>query len=34
VAVVTHCLAIRLAGTRTEPACESEQIQQYVRFVQ
>ena len=33
VAVLTHCLAIRLAGTRAEPACESEEIQQYVRFV-
>ncbi len=33
VAVVTHCLAIRLAAARAEPACESEEIQQYVRFV-
>lgn len=33
VAVVAHCLAIRLAGTRSEPGCESEEIQQYVRFV-
>ncbi|HEX9402661.1 MAG TPA: hypothetical protein VF912_21375 [Anaeromyxobacter sp.] len=33
VAVVTHCLAARLAGPRSEPACESEDIQQYVRFV-
>lgn len=33
VAVVTHCLAVRLGGSRVEPACESEEIQQYVRFV-
>jgi hypothetical protein len=33
VAVVTHCLGRRLAGARSEPACESEEIQQYVRFV-
>lgn len=33
VAVVSHCLGVRLAGTRTEPGCESEEIQQYVRFV-
>lgn len=33
VAVVAHCLAIRLSSTRAEPACESEEIQQYVRFV-
>ncbi len=33
VAVLTHCLAIRLAGTRTVPACESEEIEQYIRFV-
>lgn len=33
VAVVRHCLAIRLSDTRHEPACESEEIQQYVRFV-
>ena len=32
IAVVSHCLGIRLAGTRAEPACESEEIQQYVRF--
>ena len=29
VAVVTHCLAI----SKPEPACESEEIQQYLRFV-
>jgi hypothetical protein len=33
VAVVSHCLGRRLAGARSEPACESEEIQQYVRFV-
>jgi hypothetical protein len=32
VAVVAHCLG-RLSGTRAEAACESEEIQQYVRFV-
>jgi hypothetical protein len=29
VAAVTHCLAI----SKPEPACESEEIQQYLRFV-
>jgi hypothetical protein len=33
VAVVSHCLAVRLQAHRVEPACESEEIQQYVRFV-
>ena len=33
VGVVSHCLAIRFQGRRAEPACESEEIQQYVRFV-
>lgn len=33
VAVVSHCLAVRLTGTRVEPACESEEIQQYIRFI-
>jgi hypothetical protein len=33
VAVVTHCLGRRLTGARPEPACESEEVQQYVRFV-
>lgn len=33
VAVVTHCLAVRLGANRPEPACDSEEIQQYVRFV-
>ena len=32
IAVVAHCLGVRLTGTRAEPACESETIQQYVRF--
>jgi hypothetical protein len=32
IAVVAHCLGVRLAGSRAEPACESEEIQQYVRF--
>lgn len=33
VALVAHCLGARLAGRPPEPACEAEQIQQYVRFV-
>jgi hypothetical protein len=33
VAVVAHCLAVRLQAKRVEPACDSEEIQQYVRFV-
>jgi len=33
VRIVAHCLAIRFEGRRAEPACESEEIQQYVRFV-
>ncbi len=33
IAVVAHCLAVRFQGRRAEPACESEEIQQYVRFV-
>lgn len=33
VGVVAHCLAIRFGGTRSEPACESEEIEQYVRLV-
>lgn len=33
VGVVAHCLAIRFHGKRSEPACESEEIEQYVRFV-
>jgi hypothetical protein len=30
VAVVAHCLGME---DRAEPACESEEIQQYLRFV-
>lgn len=33
VAVVAQCLAILMSGSRVEPGCESEEIQQYVRFV-
>jgi hypothetical protein len=33
VAVLAHCLAVRFDDHRTEPACESEEIQQYVRFI-
>lgn len=33
IAIVAHCLAIRFQGRRAEPACEAEEIQQYVRFV-
>jgi hypothetical protein len=33
VAVVAHCMGNRLSGARPEAACESEEIQQYVRFV-
>jgi len=33
VAVVAHCLAIRFQGRRAEPACDAEEIQQYVRLV-
>lgn len=33
VAVLAHCLAIRFEGQRQEPACESEEIQQYIRFI-
>ncbi len=33
VAIVTHCLARAFDGKRGESACESEEIQQYVRFV-
>jgi hypothetical protein len=32
-AILAHCLAIRFEGRKSEPACESEEIQQYVRFV-
>ena len=33
VAVLAHCLAIRFEEGRSEAACESEEIQQYVRFI-
>ncbi len=33
VALVTHCFSLALDGKRAEPGCESEEIQQYVRFV-
>ena len=33
VAVLAHCLAIRFEGKQQEPACESEEIQQYLRFI-
>lgn len=33
VAVLAHCLAIRFEGQQQEPACESEEIQQYIRFI-
>lgn len=33
VAILAHCLAIRFDANRSEPACESEEIQQYIRFI-
>lgn len=33
VAILAHCLAIRFEGQVQEPACESEEIQQYLRFI-
>lgn len=33
VAILAHCLAIRFDGQAQEPACESEEIQQYIRFI-
>jgi hypothetical protein len=33
IAILAHCLAVRFDDHRTEPGCESEEIQQYVRFV-
>ncbi len=33
VALITHCMGVRLQGKPLEPMCESEEIQQYVRFV-
>jgi len=32
-AVLAHCLAIRFEAKKNEPACESEEIQQYIRFI-
>ncbi len=33
VALVTHCMGVRLQGKQAEAMCESEEVQQYVRFV-
>jgi hypothetical protein len=33
IAVLTHCLAIRLDGARRQPSCDAEEIQQYLRLV-
>lgn len=33
IALVSHCLAVRFQDRRSEPACDSEEIQQYVRLV-
>jgi hypothetical protein len=33
VAILAHCLAIHFDAQRNEPACESEEIQQYIRFI-
>ena len=33
VAILTRCLAVQFDDRPPEPACESEQIQQYVRFI-
>jgi hypothetical protein len=33
IAVLAHCMGIRFEGKPEEPMCESEEIQQYVRFV-
>ncbi len=32
-AVLAHCLGIRFEAKQAEPACESEEIQQYIRFI-
>lgn len=32
-AVLSHCLGVRLEGKQHEPACDSEAIQQYLRFI-
>lgn len=33
IAILAHCLAIRFEERANEPACESEEIQQYIRFI-
>jgi hypothetical protein len=33
IAVLSHCLAARSEGGAEEPACASEEIQQYIRLV-
>ena len=33
VAVLTRCLAVRFEDRPAEPACDSEEIQQYIRFI-
>lgn len=33
IAVLTHCLEIRLEGRKRQPSCEAEEIQQYLRLV-
>ncbi len=33
IAIVTHCMGVRLQGKPAEPICEPEDVQQYVRFV-
>ncbi|MGB8931555.1 MAG: hypothetical protein WCC48_09955 [Anaeromyxobacteraceae bacterium] len=33
IAVLAHCLAIRLEGGKRQPSCEAEEIQQYLRLV-
>jgi hypothetical protein len=34
VAILARCLAVKLEDRRAEPACDSEEIQQYIRFIQ
>jgi hypothetical protein len=33
IAVLSHCLALRLEGGKRQPSCEAEEIQQYLRLV-
>ena len=33
IAVLAHCLALRLEGGKRQPSCEAEEIQQYLRLV-